>query len=115
MTYKIGGIEILQPTSGQWIPRRPIDVTGEGRTIYAGVYEFELRWALMPMDKFNEIYDAYQEVAATGTLVVELPDFTQSSYAFREFSGVFVEEPRVGAYFQEHVSNVVLRITNIAL
>lgn len=113
MVYKIDGISILAPTSGQWVPRRTIEITGEGRPIYPEVREFRLQWQLMPIDKFDEIYGAWETVQATGSNVVELPDILASSYVFREFSGCFVQEPSVGDYFQEHVRNVVLVVTNI--
>jgi hypothetical protein len=115
MTYKIGGVTILQPTSGRWMPRRPLDFTGEGRTLYPQVYQFRLQWGLMAMSDYNDLYEQYLDVSATGTAVVELPELSAPTYQFREFSGTFLQSPTVSEYFQEHVKNVVLTITNIVL
>lgn len=113
MTYKINGVEILQPTSGQWTPRRALGLSGEGRDIYPAVREFRLRWQLMPISDFNQIWSDWEDVSSTGTAVVELPDLEAASYVFREFSGVHLQEPTLSEYFQEHVRNVVLVLTNI--
>jgi hypothetical protein len=115
MPYIIDGTTILAPSSGQWTPRRAISITGEGRPIYPDVREFRLRWQLMPIDRFDEIYGAWENVQATGTSVASLPDLLASTYVFREFSGCFLQEPTVGEYFQEYVTNVALTITNIKI
>jgi hypothetical protein len=113
--YKLNGIDIQTPSRMQWLPRRPIDFSGEGRTIYPGVYQARLQWRLMAVDDFDTVRDQWKSKSATGTSVVNLPDIDGSSFAFREFSGVHISEPSMGAYFQEHVQNVVLVLTNIVI
>lgn len=113
--YKLDGVDIQTPTQMQWRPRRPIDISGEGRSIYAGVYEARMHWRLMSISEFDTIRDAWRSKSATGTIVANLPDIEASSFTFREFSGAHIQEPTVGAYFQEHVENVVLVLTNIAV
>ncbi len=46
MTYKIQGVEIQQPTSGQWVRRENLGINGLGNAIYPAVREFEMRWVI---------------------------------------------------------------------
>jgi len=112
MTYILNKTVILQPTTGRWMPRRPDDISGEGRPIYPAIYQFQLRWQLMPINDYYDVRNEWEK-SITGTVVVELPDPEASSYVFREFSGCYLQQPLVGAYFQEHVTDVVLMVTNI--
>jgi len=112
MTYILNGVTILQPTTGRWMPRRPDDTSGEGRLIYPAIYQFQLRWQLMSIADYYAICNEWEK-SVTGTTVVELPDPEAAVYQFREFSGCHLQQPLVGAYFQEHVTDVVLVVTNI--
>lgn len=97
---------------GRWTPRRPDDVSGEGRPIYPAIHQFQYRWQLMSMADLYTIRNEWQK-GVTGTTVLELPDLDAATYVFREFSGCHLQEPTIGAYFQEHVTDVVLVATNI--
>lgn len=114
--YKIDGSTIFTPTSGRWVPRRPIDVQGDNRPIYSGVRAFELKWRLMSNEDWADLQIFFNTVAATGTHVVQIPGYPtagQQAYAFREYSGVVMTEPQVGPYFETYPSNVTLILGNI--
>jgi hypothetical protein len=116
--YKIDGVSIFTPTSGRWVPRRPVDVQGDNRPLYAGVRAFELKWKLLSNEDWASLQVFFNQVAATGTHVVELPGFptaAQQPYAFREYSGVVLAEPQVGPYFEAYPSNVTLILGNISV
>lgn len=116
--YKIDGSAIFTPASGRWVPRRPVDVQGDNRPIYSGVRAFEIKWKLVSNEDWADLQVFFNQVAATGTHVVELPGFPtalQQSYAFREYSGVTMAEPQVGPYFETYPSNVTLIIGNITV
>lgn len=113
--YKLNGIDILTPTTMQWMPRRPLEFSGEGRTIYPGVYQARLQWRLMSVSDFDTIRDQWRAASATGTSVVNLPNIEASSFGFTEYSGTHIQEPQMSGYFEEFVQNVVLVITNIVV
>jgi hypothetical protein len=112
--YKINGNNIPDPERAEWRPRRPLGVAGSGQAVYPEVREFRMRWRLLPLDDLQTLYDIYAG-ATTGTSVVELPDPYAGSWTFREFSGVNVEEPTFGDYFEEHAQSVALVLTNIEI
>jgi hypothetical protein len=111
--YKINGIEVADPMSGEWVPNRPLDTSGEGRPVYSPLREFRIRWNLMSIADLDELRDEWEKDQATGTVTVDLPDLKQSSYAFRTFSGCHLEEPQAGQYFEQYASDIVLVVTSI--
>lgn len=114
MTYIINGTSLtLQPESGRWIDRDGIGVDGNGHAVYSGVREFEMQWGFMSMSEWNELYGLFVAIGNTGTAVVSLPSYANSSWAFREYSGTVLREPEVGEFFETHVSNVKLLIVKI--
>ncbi len=116
--YKIDGTSVFTPTSGRWMPRRPVDVQGDNRPLYSGVRAFELKWRLISNENWADLQIFFNTVAATGTHVVELPGFPtagQQVYAHREYSGVTLAEPQIGPYFETYPTNVTLILGNIAV
>ena len=116
--YRIDGTAIFSPTSGRWVPRRPVDVQGDNRPIYAGVRAFEIKWRLTANEDWADLQVFFNRIAATGTHVVRLPGFptaSQQAHAFREYSGVTLAEPQVGPYFETFPTNVTLIIGNITV
>jgi len=112
--YIINGNNIPDPQSTRWDPRRPLGVAGDGHEVYPEVRSFQMRWSLLPLDDLKTLYDVFAG-ATSGTSVVELPDPFAGSWTFREFSGVIITEPTFADYFEEHVTNVVLVLTNIQI
>lgn len=114
MTYKINGTELtLQPTSGHWLPRTQLGIDGNGHPVYPSVYQFELRWELSAADEFNQLITFFDDLAITGSAIVDLPELRGSTYGFRTYSGCVVSEPVMDRYFAQHNRNVKLLITNI--
>lgn len=102
----------LQPTSGRWLPRKAYGVSGDGHPLYPPRRSFELRWQLMSADDFNTFLGYYEAQGVTGTVVTSLPQWSET-YQFFAYSGTVWQEPEVGTYFQEHVEDVILVVTNI--
>lgn len=114
MAYGIAGVDFtLQPTDGRWMLDEPIGMSGDGHPIYPNVTMFQLVWGLMDIPAFNEIYNYYQLVGLTGTLVSTLPNIEGASYGFKNYSGTVMQRPVVGEYFTQHVKDVRVMITNI--
>jgi len=114
MTYKINGTEITtQPTTGKWVKRESIGVDGNGKDVYVGVRAYELKWQLIDPATFNQLQVFYNAVATTGTAVVDLPEYSKSTYAFFSYTGCVLNEPEIDAYFTGHHLNASLLITNI--
>lgn len=114
MPYSINGTEItIPPTTGQWMPRNLIGIDGAGHPIYAGVREFEMRWQLVDQAEMNELQTFFNGVVTTGTAVVALPQYANTTYQFFSYSGCTLREPEWGTYFTQHPQDVVLLVTNI--
>lgn len=112
-TYALNDVAIYPPANGQWRPRHILGISGEGRPITTGPFEFEIRYEFLSVPDFDAIHDIWSALQATGTLVAELPDILASTYSFRQFSGCYMEEPSVGQYFEQYYSEVLIRVKNI--
>lgn len=114
MTYKIQSVEIsIQPTEGRWLPRRSVGDDGNGRPIYSAVREFEMRWQLVDPAHVNTLQTYFNSVGATGTSVVDLPQYAASTYTFFSYSGTVLREPEFSPFFAENITDVVLLVTKI--
>ena len=114
MTYKINGVEItLQPTSGRWIPRRSLGIDGLGHPIYPALRSYELQWGLLSDVEYNQLQTFFDAVISTGTAVVDLPKYGDSTYAFYSYSGCTLSEPEPSRFFAEHYTDVGLIINKI--
>jgi len=111
MTYKINGVElVLQPTTGRWLNRRRLGVSGSGHDVYSGIREFELKFNLEAPSDQNQLQDFYDQINVTGTAVIELPQYGASSYVFYAYSGCTISEPQQGNYFVGYIESVSLRL-----
>lgn len=114
MTYKINGTALsTQPESGEWKDREEIGRDGNGRAIYPGPREFELKWGLVSMSDWAQLRTFFQSVSATGTVVVDLPQYGSSSWAFYSYSGCVLSEPKTGQFFEEYISDARLIVSKI--
>jgi len=112
--YYINGTELLlQPTSGKWMPRTQLGISGDGHAIYSGVREFELRFQLGTPEDYNQLITFFDTIQPTGTAVVTLPRFGYSTYEFFDYSGCILREAEAGTYFAEHQSDLILIVSNI--
>ena len=113
-TYAINGSNFtLQPTTGQWLPRELRGYDGNGRPVYSALRQFEIRWGYMSATNFNQIKTFYDSMGATGTVVVDLPQFGTTPYQFYSYSGCHVSEPEMGVFFNEHESEILMVVTGI--
>lgn len=114
MTYKIDGVELdLQPTTGKWVQHNSYGLDGRGHPVYSSLHEYELTWELIDVDDLDQIYSFYDMCVLSGSSVVDLPQYSHSSYAFYSYSGCIMHEPTTERYFQEHVTSVRLLISHI--
>ncbi len=112
--YKINGITLdPQPTSAGWRPRKLLGRDGNGRPIYEPAKQFEMRWRVLYPEDYDFMQDAFLDIGATGTVVVDLPMYTTGSYTFTSYSGCYVNEPQSRRFFTEHYTDVILLFTNI--
>lgn len=114
MTYKINGTEIQQPTTGKWMPRTQLGISGSGQSIYSGIREFELKWQLVNISDYNQLISFFNSIGNTGTVVVDLPKFGESTYVFYSYSGCILREPEAGQYFAATgQQDILLVVSNI--
>lgn len=115
--YRINGNHILDPSTGQWLNRRAIDVQGDGRPIYAPVRAFELKWELTNYQDWADLQHFFRLIDASGTVTAHLPGFplvSGSAFAFQEYSGCVMGEPTIGPFFaQQYPTDVSVLILNI--
>ena len=113
-SYSINGQAFaIQPTTGKWLPREEIARDGLGHPFYPGVREFEVTFSLKDATGTYQLQQFYNQIAVTGTAVVELPKYGHYSYDFYRYSGCVLSEPQFGNYFAEHISDVTLLISNV--
>jgi hypothetical protein len=113
-TYAFNGTALqLLPTEGRWIAREAYGVDGNGHSIYSPLRQFEMTFALETPSDFDQIRLAYDAVAHTGTVIVDLPQYDSSVYQFKSYTGCIIQEPTREAYFEGHIQDVLLLITNI--
>ena len=114
MTYKINGVELTtQPTGGSWMPRRRLGVDGAGHSVYPATYDYEMRWQLQYPVDFQQLWDFYNTISVTGTVVVDLPAFATGTYEFCSYTGCIVHEPEMREYFNQHHADVFWLVSNI--
>jgi len=112
--YKVNGVELsIQPTTGRWLPQNMVGTTGAGIPIYPRVREFELRWNLSDPDLANTLRAYFATLGYSGSVVVDLPQYTAASYQFYAYSGCSLYQPERGAYFSEHITELVMIVGNI--
>lgn len=113
-TYAINGTTLsLQPTEGRWLERSSFGIDGNGHPIYSGVRQFELRFQLESMSDLQQIINSYNSVGATGTIVMDLPQWGAADFRFYSYSGCTLREPEYGPYFEEFNEDVTLLVMNI--
>jgi len=114
MTYKINGTEIpTQPTTGKWLPRNSQGIDGNGRNVYSGVREFELRWQLIDPETSYQLQVWFETVLTTGTVVVDLPYYLSGTNYFVSYSGCVLQEPQFGTYFTGYLQDALLLVSKI--
>uniref|UniRef100_A0A6M3LYF3 Uncharacterized protein n=1 Tax=viral metagenome TaxID=1070528 RepID=A0A6M3LYF3_9ZZZZ len=113
-TYRIGGVDLLlQPTTGRWMPRKPLGIDGNGHPIYPGVREFEMRFQLGSPADYNQLQTFFESVSNTGTVIVDLPIYGHASYTFTSYTGCVLREPDSREYFSEHQTDFVILVAGI--
>jgi hypothetical protein len=114
MTYKINGQSfVIPPTSGQWIAREVLGISGSGHGIYPSVRQFQLSWQLLSTSGSYQLQQWFNSVGATGTVVIDLPKYGDAGYVFQSYTGAVLREPTLANYFSEHIFDVNLLVTNI--
>lgn len=113
-SYAINGTEItIQPTSGQWMPREPLGVDGNGHFVYSPFREYEMTWGLLDTSEANQLQNFFNSLGNTGTVIVDLPKYADLAYEFFSYTGCVLQEPSFGTFFVEHYSNVSLLVIKI--
>jgi hypothetical protein len=113
-SYAINGTELsIQPTTGRWMPQSVVGINGNGIPIYPRVREFELRWNLSDPALVNTLRTYFNALQFTGTVALDLPQLESADYRFYRYSGCSLYQPERGAYFAEHITDLVMIVGNI--
>lgn len=112
--YKVNGTRLLlQPTTGQWMPREEVGRDGNGRAIYPMFRQFELTWQLIDMQSAQQIQAFFESIGSTGTSVVDLPRYMSATGGFFAYSGCNLSEPMVSPNWELHLTDVRLLVSRI--
>lgn len=112
-TYAFNNTDFtLPPSSGRWVVRTDYGVDGGGHPIYASRRKFELSWDYADTDSIAQITNFYNLVGNTGTIVACLPDYGNTGFIFRNYSGCTLQEPELGEYFMGYAP-LKLTILNV--
>lgn len=113
-TYALNNTDFqLQPTTGKWVERTNYGVDGGGHPVYPATRKFEAEWVLISPTDAKQIIDFYNLVGSTGTVTACLPEWGNTNYTFKNYSGTTLSEPEVGTYFQGYIESVKLLIMNV--
>lgn len=113
-SFGVNGINfILQPTDSQWGNREELGIDGGGHPIYPAFREYELSWALARPEDVKQLIDVYRSVGNTGSATFDLPEWGADGYKFVSYSGCTMNEPKVGKYFNEYITDVKLTIMKV--
>lgn len=115
MSFKINGVEFLDPTIHRWMPRAMLGIAGNGHPIYAGVREYEFTWQLASIGDYYQLLQAFDNLSGTSYAVLELPTFhsTGTYEPFYAYSGCVLREPEFSEWFNGYHRDIKLTVTNI--
>jgi hypothetical protein len=114
MPYKLDGVELVEdPLDGHWVDQEVLGIDGNNRPIYASTRMFEMVWQLMSPESFNQLFDQWDALSTTGSIVVDLPELGVDPFVFRSYTGAIVEQPMMGEYFQGFYDKVTMVIRNV--
>lgn len=113
-SFALNGTNLtLQPSTFGWENRDSLGIDGNGRPIYSSLGSFQMYWGLMSTSELAQLVGIFDTVSTTGSVVADLPEWGNSGYYFYPYSGVVMQRPQVGDYFNSYVTDVRLVITNI--
>lgn len=113
-SFAINGVKLdLQPSEFQWQEPELINRDGNGRAVYPAFRSFVMKWGIMSTSELAQLVNYFNYTAATGTAVLDLPQWGNSGYYFYSYSGTYMNHPTVGMYFNQYVQDVELLITGI--
>ena len=114
--YQLNSVSLPAPTDGKWIEPSEKGTDGVGQTKYVNFFEFELFWSRITQEDFRTIYNAWLGHYGSGTATVRLPDYDGTTYAFANFTGVYVDRPKHGrSYDHNYVAEVRMKIVKITV
>lgn len=112
-TFKINGVSLsLQPADHNWVPRQEFGRDGAGHNVYPAMRQYEMQWDFMTASEFYDLLNHYNS-NSTGTVVVDLPEWANSTYQFKSYSGCVLDEPQSSGFFENYYQSVTLLITSI--
>lgn len=114
--FTINGVAFTrQPTNHRWRNQDTLGISGDGHAMYPAYREYELEFDFSTQAEFYDFNTYWQSVGQTGTVVVELPEHptTASTYGFREYSGVVVNQPEYQSFFENYYGSGRILLTRI--
>lgn len=113
-TYGFNNVDLaLQPSNGQWMIRKSLGFDGAGHPVYPAVREFTLSWDLISTDNLKQLIDVYNSVGNSGTITACLPEYGNTDFVFKNYSGTTMQEPDLSEYFMGYTQTVTLLLLNI--
>lgn len=113
MPYRINGVDIVQPSESHWLNRDELGRTGLGQTVYPATRQLELKWDFLSMAEFYGILGYYNQQGASGSVIMDLPTWGGSMWAFKSYTGTILDEPKYDIFFEQYYQGVSLLVANI--
>lgn len=114
MAIQINGVDLdMQPSEHGWKTPSPLGNNGNGTPIYPALFEYELIFNLESAADFNDLMGYVNLISTTGSIVAGLPEWGAATYANKNYSGCFLQQPEFQGYFEEHHQEVRVRIIGI--
>ncbi len=113
-SFGVNGINfVLQPSESGWSGRENLGIDGTAHPVYAAYREYNLSWGLAHPADVKQLIDAYNQMGNTGTLSFDLPQWGAAGYLFQSYSGCTMQEPEIGSYFNEYITDVKVVILKV--
>ena len=112
--YKLNNTDLtLQPTTGAWVSRNSIGISGDGHAIYPALREYELRWDLISSTDLVQLQGFFNSMGVSGTVVATLPKYDSATGGFFSYSGCILRDLELGKYFETYFTDVKMLIAKI--
>ncbi len=113
-SFGVNGVNfILQPTTSGWDARNELGIDGNAHPIYPAYRTYTLKWGLASPADVQQLVDVYESISYTGTAEFDLPMWGADGYKFVTYSGCTMAEPTIGEYYNEYITNVVVKILKV--
>jgi len=113
--FVINGNSLPSPSRHKWLIPEDRGIDGLGMKRYQPYFSYEISWSDMSKSDFDSLNTIWKGQYGSGTSVVKLPQYDNSTYQFTFYSGCVVDKPTNMDYNENFVSDVKIIIRKISI